>query len=173
LVIFSYNGAAPVGRIADNGGFNFRTVTLNIFYKKSSSLSGIRQSGCLNIMRHLKVLASLTKNCRRVLSFVIFVLVSGQSFGQKSAEWTLQRMPPDLEKDFVLSALPAHLRDSCRVYLLDPEKGYYIARQGTNGFPAFVNRTEWEWAEFVQDTYAAISNDAEGAQRHICLFSWM
>ena len=69
-------------------------------------------------------------------------------------------MPADLERDFALSALPAHLRDSATVYLLDPEKGYYIARQGTNGFSTFVNRTEWEWAEFVQDDYAAISYDA-------------
>ncbi len=73
-------------------------------------------------------------------------------------------MPADLERDFALSALPPHLRDSATVYLLDPDKGYYIARQGTNGFSTFVNRTEWEWAEFVQDTYAAISYDAEGSK---------
>jgi hypothetical protein len=66
-------------------------------------------------------------------------------------------MPANLETDFALSALPAHLRDSATAYLLDQEKGYYIARKGTNGFSAFVNRTEWEWAEFAPDDYAAIS----------------
>ncbi len=79
-------------------------------------------------------------------------------------------MPVDLETDFALSALPPHLRDAATVYLLDPEKGYYIARQGTNGFSTFVNRTEWEWAEFVQDTYAAISYDAEGTKTYMPVF---
>jgi hypothetical protein len=133
-------------------------------------MSGIRHPGCLNIMKQLKIQSSLAKNCRRPLSFVVIVLVSIQSFGQKSGNWKLERMPADLESDFALSALPGHLRDSATVYLLDPEKGYYIARKGTNGFSTFVNRTEWEWAEFVQDTYAAISYDAEGTKTYMPVY---
>src|SRR5258708_2717241 len=53
---------------------------------------------------------------------------------------------------------------------MEPKKGYYIARQGTNGFTTFVNRTEWEWAEFVQDTYAAVSYDPEGAKTYMPVF---
>src|SRR5450432_224346 len=79
-------------------------------------------------------------------------------------------MPADLETDFALSALPAHLRDSATVYLLYPKKGYYITHQGKNGFSTFVNRTEWERAEFVQDTYAAISYDGEGAKTYLPVF---
>ena len=45
--------------------------------------------------------------------------------------------------------------------MLDPEKGYYRTRRGTNGFSVFVIRTQWERAEFLQDQYTAISCDAE------------
>jgi hypothetical protein len=76
-------------------------------------------------------------------------------------------MPADLETDFALSALPAYLRGAATVYLLDPEKGYYIARKGTNGFCAFVDRTDWEWGDFVQDSYTAISYDAEGVKTYM------
>ena len=79
-------------------------------------------------------------------------------------------MPAGLETDFALSALPAHLRDSATVYLLDPEKGYYIGRRGTNGFSTFVIRTDWVWAEFVQDSYAAVSYDAEGAKTYLPVY---
>ena len=75
---------------------------------------------------------------------------SFQVFGQKSGDWKLEKMPADLEMEFALSALPPHLRDAATVYLLDPEKGYYIARKGTNGFCAFVDRTDWEWGEFAK-----------------------
>jgi hypothetical protein len=133
-------------------------------------MSGIRHPDCLNIMKQLKILVSRAKDCPRPLSFFVIVLVSIQSFGQKSANWKLERMPSGLETDFALSALPAHLRDSATVYLLDPNKGYYISRQGTNGFSTFVNRTDWEWAEFVQDSYAAISYDKEGAKTYLPVF---
>jgi hypothetical protein len=98
------------------------------------------------------------------------VICSTTSFAQQSKGWLLEKMPVDLETDFALSALPPHLRDSATIYLLDPNKGYYIARQGTNGFSTFVNRTEWEWAEFLQDTFAAISYDAEGTKTYLPVF---
>jgi hypothetical protein len=167
---FTFIGATPVVWNVDNGGFEFRTYALNIFNKKYRFMSGIRHPGCLNIMQQLKVLYSLARNCPRTLAFVVIIFISGQSFCQKSADWKLERMPADLETDFALSALPPHLRDACTVYLLDPEKGYYIARQGTNGFSTFVNRTEWEWAEFVQDTYGAISYDEEGTKTYMPVF---
>lgn len=81
-----------------------------------------------------------------------------------SQDWLLDKMPADLETDFALSSLPPHLRGGATVYLLDPKKGYYISRQGTNGFSVYVNRTEWERSEFVQDTYAALGFDAEGSK---------
>jgi hypothetical protein len=133
-------------------------------------MSGIRPSGCLHFMKQRKIPGCLAKNWRRPLSFLVIVLFSIQSFGQKSGDWKLEKMPAGLETDFALSALPPHLRDGATVYLLDPNKGYYIGRQGTNGFSTFVNRTDWEWAEFVQDSYAAISYDAEGAKTYLPVF---
>ena len=73
-------------------------------------------------------------------------------------------MPVDLETDYALSALPPHLRNDATVYLLDPQKGYYVGRQGSNGYICFLARTEWEWDEFRNDVCAPISFDAEGAR---------
>jgi hypothetical protein len=112
-------------------------------------------------------MTSVTKtarNYRRTLLFTIIVFISTQNFAQGTADWRLDKMPVDLETDYALSALPPHLRMDATVYLLDPEKGYYVARQGSNGYICFVSRTEWEWAEFRSDFCAAVSYDAEGAR---------
>ncbi|HVX52621.1 MAG TPA: hypothetical protein VHB48_20845, partial [Chitinophagaceae bacterium] len=94
--------------------------------------------------------------------FIFFATM--QCHSQITGEWKLEKMPPDLETDFALSALPQQLRDGATVYLNDPCKGLYISRKGTNGFVCFIARTEWEWAEFRQDVATPISYDAEGAK---------
>lgn len=104
-----------------------------------------------------------------VITFNILFSVSPAS-AQTSNDWQLDRWPADLETEFALSALPSHLRSQATVYLLDPEKGYYIARQGTNGFSCFVSRTEWEWADFAKDHAAPISYDAEGSKTILKVF---
>ena len=111
----------------------------------------------------------MTKNCLlvfgRTISWVLFIFSTAmQCPGQTTGDWKLEKMPTDLETDFALSALPPQLRSDATVYLLNPEKGYYISRQGTNGFVCFIARTEWEWAEFRQDVATPISYDAEGAK---------
>jgi hypothetical protein len=85
-------------------------------------------------------------------------------WAQTTTDSNLEKMPSDLEMDFALSALPPHLRADATVYLLDPAKGYYVGRQGTNGFVCFISRTEWEWGEFRNDIYVPISFDPEGAR---------
>ncbi len=102
------------------------------------------------------------KNVERALLACFFLFISIQGFSQTDQQ--LEKMPVDLEKDFALSCLPPHLRDGATVYLLDPQKGYYVARKGSNGFICFVTRTEWEWGKFRNDIATAISYDAEGAQ---------
>ncbi|HVZ97780.1 MAG TPA: hypothetical protein VG847_12950 [Chitinophagaceae bacterium] len=111
----------------------------------------------------------MTKNCLFIFGrgtlWVLFIFnMALRSVGQTTGDWKLEKMPADLETDFALSALPPQLRDGATVYLLDPDKGYYISRQGTNGFVCFIARTEWEWAEFRQDVATPISYDAEGAK---------
>jgi hypothetical protein len=99
---------------------------------------------------------------RIVLLWALFV--SAQGFAQGVSDWHLEKMPVDLESDFALSALPPHLRNDATVYLLDPQKGYYVARQGSNGYICFISRTDWEWGQFRDDVCTPISYDAEGAR---------
>ena len=100
----------------------------------------------------------------RTLSLFISLFIVALSYVQKPAGSGLDKMPADLETDYALSALPPQLRPGATVYLLDPAKGYYVARKGSNGFICFVTRTAWEWAEFRNDIFTAISYDAEGAK---------
>lgn len=133
-----------------------------------------------------------TKIYRSALFFTVSIIIAAQSFAQGSthehtngnaqgtthdhtnraapanttaaSDWTLDKMPADLETDYALSALPPHLRDNATVYLLDPKMGYYVSRQGSNGYICFVSRTDWEWNEFRKDLCTPISYDAEGAK---------
>lgn len=99
-----------------------------------------------------------------LLLLIIVIAVPVESPAQKTVSWRVEKMPTDLETNFALSSLPAHVRGNATVYLLDPEKGYYIARQGTNGYSCFVLRTDWQLGEFPQDFACAISYDAEGTK---------
>jgi len=101
---------------------------------------------------------------RLIILLASLLVLFNQSFAQSSNDWMLEKMPADLETDFALSALPPHLRSEATVYLLDPQKGFYVGRKGSNGFICFVSRTEWEWGEFRQDLATPISYDAEGAR---------
>lgn len=101
---------------------------------------------------------------------IFLLLLMVETRAQENKDWELDQWPVQLEMDFALSALPVHLRDSATVYLLNPKKGYYIARQGANGFSCFVSRTEWEWADFSSDHAAAISYDAEGSRTILRVF---
>lgn len=83
---------------------------------------------------------------------------------QKTAAWQLDKMPLDLETELALSALPSHLRAGATVYLLDPVRGYYVGRKGSNGFICFIDRTDWEWGELRKDVYAPMAYDPEGAR---------
>jgi len=110
------------------------------------------------------------KNYRRLLSLTFITFISLQNFAQEVTGWQLEKMPDSLEFQYALSSLPPHLRSNATVYLLDPKKGYYMARKGTNGFSAYVNRTEWERGEFVQDTYGALGFDSTGSKTLLPVF---
>lgn len=103
---------------------------------------------------------------RLIIGFLTISILNipSQLCAQLTADSILEKMPEDLEKDFALSALPSQLQPNATVYLLDPLKGYYISRQGTNGFVCFISRTEWEWGEFRKDLAIPMSYDAEGAK---------
>jgi hypothetical protein len=103
--------------------------------------------------------------------FIVCVIISGTGVAQQSQDlWQLEKMPSDLETQYALSSLPQRLRNEATVYLLDPTKGYYMARKGTNGFSVLIVRTQWELAEFLSDMYTSVSFDAEGAKTFIPVY---
>ena len=89
----------------------------------------------------------------------------------------IEPLPRDLEIQLALSALPPHLRDSATVYVLNPDKGFEVARKGTNGFYAFVARTgddamrgSWPLKEYRDDILYPISFDQAGARAQMQVF---
>jgi len=86
-------------------------------------------------------------------------------------------LPRDLEIQLALSALPPHLRDRATVYVLNPDKGFEVARKGTNGFHAFVARTgddtfrgHWPLTKYRDDILYPISFDRAGAKAQMRIF---
>src|ERR1700733_4458232 len=114
--------------------------------------------------RYMNTMTNLANKCLQTSFFFVILCSAFQSFAQKPADTKLEKMPVALETDYALSALPPQLRPGATIYLLDPAKGYYIARKGSNGFITFVMRTAWEWGVFRNDVINAISYDAEGAR---------
>jgi len=90
---------------------------------------------------------------------------------------TIGPLPRDLEIQLALSALPPHLRDNATVYVLNPAKGFEVARKGSNGFHAFVARTgddafrgSWPLTEYRDDILYPISFDKAGAKAQMRVF---
>ncbi len=89
----------------------------------------------------------------------------------------IEPLPRDLEIQLALSALPPHLRDNATVYVLNPDKGFDVARKGTNGFHAFVARTgddsfrgAWPLTAYRDDILYPISFDDAGAKAQMRVF---
>jgi hypothetical protein len=82
-------------------------------------------------------------------------------------ETTIESMPAKLETQFALSAVPPALRDRASVYLLDPNKGYALSKQGTSGVTCIVQRTEWEMADYRNDIYWPVCFDAAGTKTYL------
>ena len=89
----------------------------------------------------------------------------------------VQQLPRDLEIELALSSLPRHLRDNATFYTLNPAKGFEVAREGTNGFHAFVARTgvdtfrgSWPFMEYRDDILYPISFDEAGAKANMLVF---
>jgi hypothetical protein len=89
----------------------------------------------------------------------------------------IQPLPRELEIQLALSALPPHLRDNATVYTLNTNKGFEVARTGTNGFYAFVARTgddtfrgAWPLTEYRDDILYPISFDSAGVKAQMRVF---
>jgi len=66
------------------------------------------------------------------LTVLFSVTAVAQSGGKVNK---LEPLPRDLEIELALSALPPHLRDNATVYVLNPDKGFEVARLGTKWVP--------------------------------------
>lgn len=93
--------------------------------------------------------------------------ISARPSQSQSTNTTLEQMPPELETRWALSALPPALRDEATVYLLDPEEGYQLLKQGMSGVACLVERTAWELADFRNDTYIPLCYDAKGTETYL------
>ena len=89
----------------------------------------------------------------------------------------IEPLPRDLEIQLALSALPPHLRDNATVYVLNPDKGFEVARKGSNGFSALVARTgddtfrgSWALTKYRDDILYPISFDEAGAKAQRLVF---
>ena len=89
----------------------------------------------------------------------------------------LEPLPRDLEIQLALSALPPHLRDKATVYVLNPAKGFEVARKGSSGFQALVARTgddafrgTWRLEEYRDDILYPVAFDRAGAKAQLRVF---
>ncbi len=115
---------------------------------------------------------------RTIQIFITIVaLLFPLSAGALEKQTKIEPLPKDLEMQLALSALPRHLRDQATVYVLNPDQGFEVARQGTNGFHAFVARTgddamrgAWPLTAYRDDILYPISFDAAGAKAQMRVF---
>ncbi len=113
-----------------------------------------------------------------VIAGLLFSLTASAENRQALKEMKkVEPLPRDLEIQLALSALPPHLRDNATVYVLNPAKGFEVARKGTNGFHAFVARTGddsfrgcWPLTEYRDDILYPISFDSAGVKAQMRVF---
>ena len=120
------------------------------------------------------------RNIQRIAVVVglLFSLAAGAQNKQTPGGTNkIEPLPRDLEIQLALSALPPHLRDNATVYVLNPDKGFEVARKGTNGFHALVARTgddtmrgSWPLTEYRDDILYPISFDSAGAKAQMRVF---
>lgn len=111
------------------------------------------------------------------IAAMFFSLIANAQTRPASAASRIAPLPRELEIQLALSALPPHLRDSATVHVLNPAKGFEVARKGTNGFHAFVARTgddamrgSWSLTKYPDDVLYPISFDSAGARAQMRVF---
>ena len=113
-----------------------------------------------------------------VLALLLSITASAQNTNPGSGGMKKIEPPPrDLEIQLALSALPPHLRENATVYVLNPDKGFEVARKGTNEFYALVARTgddtfrgSWPFTKYRDDILYPISFDEAGSKAQLRVF---
>jgi hypothetical protein len=123
--------------------------------------------------------AQMTKVLTASIVLALLFSLTASAQNKETAKGTnkLEPLPRDLEIQLALSALPPHLRDNATVYVLNPGKGFEVARKGTNGFQALVARTgddtfrgTWPLREYRDDILYPVSFDEAGAKAQMQVF---
>jgi hypothetical protein len=109
-----------------------------------------------------------------VVAALLFPVTASAKNKQTANVSEIQPLPRDLEIQLALSALPPQLRDNATVYVLNPAKGFEVARRGTNGFHTFVARTgddamqgAWPLTRYPEDVLYPVSFDSAGARANM------
>jgi hypothetical protein len=112
-----------------------------------------------------------------VVSLSLSLAASAQNKQPAGAGNRVEPLPRDLEMQLALSALPPHLRNDATVYSLNPDKGFEVARKGTNGFHALVVRTgddamqgSWPLTTYPEDILYPLAFDSAGAKANLRVF---
>ena len=124
-----------------------------------------------------KHMQAFFKTLAVVLAVVFAVAAGAQNKQSPEVLNKIEPLPRDLEIQLALSALPQHLRDNATVYVLNPDKGFEVAREGTDGFHAFVARTgddtfrgSWPFTKYRDDILYPVSFDKAGARAQMRVF---
>lgn len=111
------------------------------------------------------------------LALLVSLTAGAQNQQPANRPGTIVPLPRDLEIQLALSSLPPHLRENATVYVLNPDKGFEVARTGTNGFSALVARTgddamrgPWPLTAYPDDILYPISWDLAGAKAQLRVF---
>jgi hypothetical protein len=137
-------------------------------------------ASCITALdRQLKLKGGQMRKVQTIAVIVglLFSLTASAQNKQTSGTNKIEPLPRDLEIQLALSALPPHLRGNATVYVLDPAKGFEVARKGINGFHALVARTgddtfrgSWPLTEYRDDILYPISFDKAGAKAQMRVF---
>lgn len=101
---------------------------------------------------------------RLMVAGLTLTMLRAAALPSQAPNTAIEQMPEHLETRWALSALPPGLRDNATVFVLDPAKGYRLARHGTNGLTCLVERTAWELVDFRNDIYIPLCHDAAGSK---------
>ena len=112
-----------------------------------------------------------------IVGLLFPLAVNAQNKQTASEVNEIKPLPRDLEIQLALSALPPHLRQDATVYVLNPDRGFEVARKGTNGFHALVARTgddtfrgTWPLKGYRDDILYPIAWDPAGAKAQMRVF---